>query len=286
MRTTLAVILNFHQPEYLQQLLQSLEEQKKVDLKVIIGNIQPSEGESSLTNQIVDKFKSRGLDVILENYDDNPGFAIGNNRLVKTALKKFKVDDILIINPDIKLNSDLTLNQLGEYLHSNKNIALVGPKVLLNSGTQQGPYIKVNPIQYTLKYLFPILWLPFYKMRQARITKISKPTKVWRLIGACMLVKADIFKKLGYFDESTFLYFEEDLLSKKIYGNGYNVYYYPLASVTHYHDEVYKKRNEFLDDVFVKSLNIYFSTEGYNKFLIKLSILSRSFYNSFWSRFR
>jgi GT2 family glycosyltransferase len=286
MRTTLAVILNFHQPEYIEQLLKSLEEQKQVSLKVIIGNIQPSEEELLLTNKLITNFKDRGLDVISENFDDNPGFAIGNNRLIKSALKKFKVDNILIVNPDIKLNSDVTLFQLQDYLHSDESIALVGPKVLLNSGNQQGPYIKANPIQYTVKYLLPILWYPFYKIRQRSITNINKPIQVWRLIGACLLVKADIFKKLHYFDESTFLYFEEDLLSKRIYDNGYCVKYYPLVSVTHYHDEVYKNRNKFLEDVFVRSLGIYFTKEGHNKYLIKLSIFSRNFYNSFWSRLR
>lgn len=50
-----------------------------------------------------------------------------------------------------------------------------------------------------------------------------------------MLVDLEAMESVDWFDENTFLYAEEQILSEKLQKNGYKVLYLPYVSVLHYH---------------------------------------------------
>ena len=89
-----------------------------------------------------------------------------------------------------------------------------------------------------------------------------------------------MWNKVGLLDESTFLYWEETILSHKLDKIGYFTYYTPRSTVVHCH-EVDKARDECLISYEIKSMEyflIYYL--GYGSFRIrvaKIGLLISSF---------
>jgi GT2 family glycosyltransferase len=51
--------------------------------------------------------------------------------------------------------------------------------------------------------------------------------------GACMMMKAAVFKKIGGFEEKLFMYMEDVELCFRAKQKGYLTYYYPFISLVH-----------------------------------------------------
>ena len=57
--------------------------------------------------------------------------------------------------------------------------------------------------------------------------KLKKPTQVSFVTGAAMLVKATVFKKVGFFDKKFYLYWEETDWEARAQKAGYKFLYVP-----------------------------------------------------------
>ena len=60
-------------------------------------------------------------------------------------------------------------------------------------------------------------------------------TEVYAFCGAAVLLSKPILDKIGYLDESFFMYYEDVELSERARLNGYKIYYSPRAEVRHIH---------------------------------------------------
>jgi GT2 family glycosyltransferase len=61
-----------------------------------------------------------------------------------------------------------------------------------------------------------------------------EPVPVEAISGACLMIKREIFERLGGFDERYFMYSEDIDLGFKVHQAGYKCYYVPPATVIHY----------------------------------------------------
>ena len=124
----------------------------------------------------------------------NLGWSGGNNRGVKFALKN-KADHIILLNNDLVVHKDFIDNLLAPFF-SDEKIGIVGPKILD-------------------KYNRKIIKSTGYKMSD-KLTGISlgagkrdgkefsKNKIVDMISGASMGIRADVFKKIGLFDDKFF----------------------------------------------------------------------------------
>ncbi|MFA5318713.1 MAG: glycosyltransferase, partial [Patescibacteria group bacterium] len=62
----------------------------------------------------------------------------------------------------------------------------------------------------------------------------SHPGRADWLYGACFFIRAKAMEKVGLFDERFFLGFEDTDLCRRMWQAGYEVWYYPEASIIHY----------------------------------------------------
>ena len=277
----LVSVLNYHQVDLTINLIENLQEQTlKNNMFICVGDTQPSFDEEEKIKNAIKKYTN----VHYIKLNDNLGYAKGNNAIINKGLELCDADYFLIINPDILLQNPEDLSKLAQVFNRHEKVGIVGPRVLLSSGRQQGPYLKHSPILYGLKHLFPFIWIPFFLIREYQVKKITREQEVWRLMGAFMLVDAKIFKQLGMFHEKTFMYWEEDILAVKLKNIGYKTFYYPDISVIHYHDQVYTKRNTFLEKTFLESMEEYFNICKYSRWKIKFSKNAVKIYNNFWKR--
>ena len=59
--------------------------------------------------------------------------------------------------------------------------------------------------------------------------------KVVSLAGCCLMIRKDALDGVGLFDERYFIYFEETDLCKRFGQAGWDIVFYPDASLIHYH---------------------------------------------------
>jgi N-acetylglucosaminyl-diphospho-decaprenol L-rhamnosyltransferase len=129
----------------------------------------------------------------------NLGYSRGNN----CALKIIKSDFALILNPDAFI-FDEDLKKTLSLIATNPQIAILAP-LLLNFYPAQNDDIakEIAVVNGNLINIFPDF------------------TSVKYVVGACMILRMEVFKKIGFFDERIFLYYEDDEISWRAIKNGY-----------------------------------------------------------------
>lgn len=125
--------------------------------------------------------------VVIDNSETNRGFAKGANLGIKQSLDK-GAERVLLINPDAKISSR-------DILKLSTNIADIVSPVL--KFKRNG--LDVFDFGGKVNLIF------------GRTTHYEnlKPDNIDYVSGACMLVKREVFEKIGFLDERFFLYFED-----------------------------------------------------------------------------
>lgn len=164
----------------------------------------------------------------------NLGYGAGMNQAAKKATGKY----ICILNTDITVEED-TLAKLVAYLDGHPDVGMVGPKLMYHNGEIQPScrkhfqffdlFIKRTPLRF--------VW-PFKKRYKKYIMgdfDHDQEQEVDLITGAFMVMRRDLFEKVGGFDERYFLFMEDFDLCKKVEGEELKIVYYPEAVATHYH---------------------------------------------------
>lgn len=175
---------------------------------------------------------------------ENMGYARGNNVGIEYAYKDPSIDKLIILNNDILFTSDI-IGALREAYNSLVNPACVTP-LLYKSDNKSIDYGCArlnhtnNGILITL-LLFDKAWFGIKKrIAQSRYLLLNEPdlltrdvVKIEVPVGAFMMIDKELMYNLGCFDPHTFLYYEENILFKKISKIGKQNYLIPSVSCIH-----------------------------------------------------
>lgn len=174
----------------------------------------------------------------------NYGYAIGNNKGAKLFFNDSNIKYILILNNDIVLIEDI-INPLVRFEKENKNVGIVSPLLLKNDGTsidQNCARKNKTKSQIFIQYLLlgmnlfniqniirnkNLILLSETNHQKMRSIEIELPS------GSCMLLKKDVFMKIAGFDEHTFLFWEENILYKKVSQIGLKNFILPNLKCIH-----------------------------------------------------
>jgi GT2 family glycosyltransferase len=166
--------------------------------------------------------------VRLQSSPENLGFARANNRAASLAQGQFW----LLLNPDTIVHPG-ALDALVNYLTGQPQVAGVGPRLVNPDGSLQ-PSIERLPSLFRewwrlshLDRLYPVS-----QYAQAVLTS-QAPQQVEVLNGACLLLRAEVVRPLGLFDEDYFVYSEEIDLCDRLGEAGWALHWLPEAVVTH-----------------------------------------------------
>ncbi len=170
---------------------------------------------------------------------ENRGYSAGNNIGIKEALKDH-CDYILIANNDIIFTGDV-LTGLSEFLENNDKAGIAAPKIVLPGGKTQETNLGCK-MTLPGKYLWILRNTPlgfaskrFCDNFHIDIDKYTFPLRVFGVSGCCFMFRSECVKKIGCFDENTFLYEEENIISCKMEMKGYDTYIIPEYTVIHHH---------------------------------------------------
>ncbi|MDK2836793.1 MAG: hypothetical protein PWP21_1570 [Thermosediminibacterales bacterium] len=235
-----------------------------------------SEAEMHNINIITEHGKAaRGI--LLLN-SKNSGYAIGNNIGLR-LVKKLGYQKAVIMNNDVILEKPVIENLLN-LMETDPQIAVIGPKIIGPNGRQQGPFNKPNLYDY---FFYPLFY-PFLYPINKIVSKIKWEGNIsypYRISGCFMIVDLKALEEVEWFDEKTFLYAEELILSEKLSRKGYKVAFSNSCYVKHIHEATTKSLGKTRKLIQLKSDLYYFREyRGYGSvrlFLIKIGLLYKEF---------
>ncbi len=208
MNKTFIIILHYGDPQITIDCIRSIFKQRLEFEKLIVVD----------NNQ---NFKTSFNGVKIIRNKKNLGFAGGVNVGIKYAISQ-NADYVLLLNNDTMLNQDI-LKPLIKFLQQFKNAGIVGPAIKFK---REEKFIydlggKINKI--------------FGRTSHTEASKIqnTKPRVVDYVSGCCMLIKKDVFEKVGLFDERFFLYYEDVDLCIRAKDKGFFTYVVPSVYIEH-----------------------------------------------------
>jgi hypothetical protein len=234
--TDLSIIfVNWNSTEYLRQCLESLYAHTSgINFEiVVVDNASPQNDVSVLKEQFPD------IHLILSK--ENLGFAGGNN----VGFAQSAGEHVLFLNPDTKL-LDPAINTMLSHLKSLPDAGIVSCR-LLNANLATEPE-SIQPYPTILNRVIDAqiltgLW-PFRTLggRAALDSKSMEPAEVDVVPGTCIMLRRDIFEKVGGFSVNYFMYAEDVDLCYKVRQLGLKTYFLPDAGVIHYGGSSAKQR--------------------------------------------
>lgn len=169
----------------------------------------------------------RGNKLILIKNKKNYGFAKGNNIGIKFALEVLKPEYVLLLNNDTVVSKSF-LNELVGCAIENR-AEILGPKIYYYDYKGRD-----DVISFTGEDIVPFKGGgQRYGDREVDRGQWDRPFEPDRLEGSCMLIKREVFERIGLFDERYFAYYEETDFCVRAKRTGFKIMYCPTAKIWH-----------------------------------------------------
>lgn len=246
------IILNYNNYEDTINCIESVEKFNTSPVKlIVVDNGSKRQGVVDKLNEFFQNRYGKRYQAVKEYIDvvpytlnyltflisaTNDGYARGNNKGLDLAYRDSEIDKIMILNNDILFVEDI-IPKLIDTMEELPNCAIISPilykKDLIEidytcarRNIQTGSIIKENFFHY---------WYELNKEKYAKrksyyfLLNDSQKSKSTVMpielpSGSCMLIKKNLFQEIGSFDPGTFLYYEENILFKKIEKRGLQNY--------------------------------------------------------------
>lgn len=177
--------------------------------------------------------KEKGV-VLIKN-SNNVGFSRGVNQ----GLSRAKGEYVLFLNPDVVVGDGAIKKLLSVLQHSDGKVGIVGPRFCYPDGRFQASFGNTPSLRTELIQLF---WLykilPWGRVIMPNIFsywQFREKHKVDWVSGGCLMMRGDLVRELGGFDERFFMYMEDIDLCLRVRDVGYGIVYEPGANITHIH---------------------------------------------------
>lgn len=231
------IIVNYNVTQLLNNCLLSIQQYVEVDHEVIVvDNASTDDSWKSL----ITKFPE--FHFIASSA--NGGFAKANNKAVKTA----KGEYILLLNPDTEVEGAY-MKDILDFADAKENFGCLGVRMHDAKGNFLPESKRSVPDMFNS---FEKLFTNFKKNNSKSYYRNDigeyTTTAIDVVTGAFLLIKKEVYEKIGGLDETYFMYGEDIDLCYTLLKKGYKNFYYGKASILHHKgestvkDEVYLER--------------------------------------------
>ena len=212
------VVLNWNGKKFLKRCLQSLQE-STYKAQIILVDNGSQDGSASYVGKYFPK-------VMVIRNNENLGWTGGNNAGVRLALSQ-KADAVFILNNDTYVTKH-AIALLVKKLFSKKHIGIVGPKIFFDKKSG-GKLISFAGGYFTKNRYFG---------KHKGSNEIDKgqheteePSEF--ITGAAIMVKREVFKAIGLFDDTYFIYYDEADFCLRARKKKFQIVFVPQAHVYH-----------------------------------------------------
>lgn len=233
-----AVVLNYNSTDLTRECLDSLVKIQIPNSKfqiILIDNGSRKEEAEKLAGSVLPGTGKPRIKFIASKR--NLGFAGGNNLGIKCALEN-KADYVLILNNDTEVDKDFA-QELIRVIKLDKSIGAAAPKIYF------APGFEFHKKRYQKSELGKVIWGVGGIMdwdnvlgRHRGVDEVDRGQydrieEIDYASGCCFLIKREVLEKVGLFNESYFLYYEDVDLSERLKKAGYKTMYVPKAAIWH-----------------------------------------------------
>ncbi|MDR2910395.1 MAG: glycosyltransferase family 2 protein [Bacteroidales bacterium] len=215
------VILNWNGAKFFEKYLPSVIRNSSVgNEELFIADNGSTDNSIQLLNLKFPEFK-------IINLKKNYGFAEGYN----LALKEIEADYFILLNSDIEVTTGW-IEKIIQLFDSNPKIAAVQPKILSYERPHFFEYAGAAG-GFIDRFGYPFCRGRILNRVEANTGQYDKATPIFWASGACMFVKAEIFRAVGGFDGDFWAHMEEIDLCWRLKNRGYEIWYQPESVVFH-----------------------------------------------------
>lgn len=219
------VILNYRDAATTERLCRKISSYDIIDHIVIVDNQSPDD-----SYEVLSKLSSEKVHVIQS--DKNGGYSYGNNVGANYLINECQIDILYIANPDVEFEA-LFIEKTAEVILSGRAQA-TGGVMLMPDGRSGVDDTKIN--RYMDDLLDCTLLLKHLIRKKKKTVHPGKEiVDAEFLYGSLFGIDAAVFREVGGFDESVFLYCEERILGRKLTGQGYRLAIDTSVSYLHRH---------------------------------------------------
>nr|WP_319491299.1 glycosyltransferase family 2 protein [uncultured Desulfobacter sp.] len=223
------IIVSYNTSDLLSTCLESVEKELvnsgftgQAEIFVVDNNSKDGSG---------DMVKVEFPEVCLIQNRENLGFGKANNRAIEWAKGKY----LFFLNPDTEVCRD-AIGIMVDFMEKNPNVGLAGTSLIFPDGSPQ-----------------PSVEMAYPGARHAKDDLQNLPGDIAWVMGAGMIARADLIKKIGGFDERFFLYGEDVDLCLSIRKKGFTVGYISDAVIIHHEGQ--SERDSLPLHVFEKKMS-------------------------------
>lgn len=266
---TAIVIVNYNGLDYTLDCLASLRQAKlgKNQLEIVIVENGSTDGSLEALSSL--------KDIHLVTSFENLGFSGGANLGINFALKR-NCDYIIILNNDTIVHK-LALLKL---LAATKVGDIISPKIYF------APGFEFHKERYKKSERGRVIWYAGGKIDWANIIgthqgvdevdigQFNRRHQIDLATGACMLVKRQVFDKIGLLDEKYFLYLEDmDFCQRAKYAN-FKLLFEPKSIIWHKNAGSTGGSGSRLQDYYITRNRLLFAAK-YAKIRTKLAVFKQ-----------
>jgi len=226
------VILNYNTRDLLRDCLQSLRSQSGLTFAVCVVDNASTDGSAEMVT-------AEFPEVALIHSGQNAGFSAGNN----LGLRHFGLPErawaryAMLLNPDTVVPAG-ALHRLVDFADGQPDVGIVGPKLVLPDGSLDKACRRSFPTPEVSFYRLVGLSALFPHSRRFgryNLTYLDEDAQadVDAVVGACMMLRAEVIARIGLLDEQFFMYGEDLDWCLRARQAGYRVVYYPAVVVKH-----------------------------------------------------
>ena len=275
MRSVSVSVLNFNGEK---NTLECVESLKKIDTSKLKLNIIVVDNGSVKKLDLKDgQWGNTSLKVIINQ--KNLGFSGGHNVGIEYALKKGS-DFIVILNNDTYVDKNF-LEELLKATEKDAKIGILVPKIYF------APGFEFHKDRYSKEEKGKIFWYAGGEMdwnnvigHNRGVDQIDKgqfdsTSETELATGCCMLIKKEVFGKIGLFDENFYLYYEDADLSMRVKKKGFKIFYVPSSIIWHKNAGSAGGSGSKLQDYYITRNRLLFGMR-YAPIRAKLALLKES----------
>jgi GT2 family glycosyltransferase len=234
MRATRIVIVNYRTPDLAVNCLRSLADEVRAEPHCRATIVDNASADGSAERIVAAIRRERWDWAELLPLNRNGGFSAGNNAAIRPLLRGPDAPEyFLLLNPDTIVRPG-AITTLVDFMEAHPRAGVVGSRLELPDGTPQTSAFRFHNLLSQFDYGFRLGWLS-QKVRQflAPMPIRDEPHRADWVSGASLIVRREVFERVGVLDEEYFLYFEETDFCLRARRAGWECWHVPASRVVH-----------------------------------------------------